>query len=167
MTAPTTEISTNPPKRKMTPLRSCLAWFAGVGIALFLFWLLFFFVLGPDIIRNSINASGYSFFTDMESSLREHYGDAVVVREEWQRLKRDDFFHVDISTSGEDAPPPTDIAREINQLKKQSDFMSEEVLIVTIDGDGEDHGIRFVFPGKNGYRSASKPTFFSAVSRRP
>ena len=38
---------------------------------------------------------------------------------------------------------------------------------VTIDGDREDHGIRFVFPGKNGYRSASKPTFFSAVSRRP
>ena len=166
MGTPTTENSTKPPK-KNSPLRSCLAGFAGVGIALFLFWLLFFFVLGPDIIRNSINASGYSFFTDMESSLGEHYGDAVVVRDEWPRLKGDDFFHVDISTSGEDAPPPTDIAREIYQLKKQSDFMSEEVLIVTIDGDGEDHGIRFVFPGKNGYRSASKPTFFSAVSRRP
>ena len=166
MTAPTTENGDNPPKRKNSLLRCCLAWFAGVGIALFLFWLLFFFVLGPEVIRKSINASGYSFFTDMESLLREHYGEAVAVREDWPRLKRDDFFYVDISTSGENAPPPTEIAREIYQLKKQSEFMSMEVLIVTIDGDREDHGIRFIFPGKNGYRSASKPTFFSAVSRR-
>ena len=63
------------------------------------------------------------------------------------------------------APPPTEIAREIYQLKKQSEFMSKEILIVTINGDREDHGIRFIFPGKNGYRSASKPTFFSAVLR--
>ena len=167
MNAPTTENGDKPPKRKMTPVRGCLAWFAGVGIALFLFWLFFFFVLGPEIIRKSINASGFPFFADMESLLRERYGEAVVVRDEWPRLQRDDFFHVDISTSGENAPPPTDIAREIYQLKKQSEFMSKEVLIVTIDGDREDHGIRFDFPGKNGYRSASKPTFFSAVSRRP
>ena len=64
-----------------------------------------------------------SFFADMESLLREHYGEAVVVRDEWPRLKRDDFFHVDISTSGENAPPPMEIAREIYQLKKQSEFM--------------------------------------------
>ena len=121
MNTPTTENGNTPPKRKMTPFRSCLAWFAGVGIALFLFWLLFFFVLGPEIIRNSINASGYPFFADMESLLRERYGEAVAVRDEWPRLKRDDFFHVDISTSGENAPPPTDIAREIYQLKQQSE----------------------------------------------
>ena len=121
MNTPTTENGNTPPKRKMTPFRSCLAWFAGVGIALFLFWLLFFFVLGPDIIRKSINASGDPVFADMESLLRERYGEAVAVRDEWPRLKRDDFFHVDISTSGENAPPPTDIAREIYQLKQQSE----------------------------------------------
>ena len=166
MNTPTTENGNNLPKRQKTLFKGCLAWFAGVGIALFLFWLFFFFVLGPEIIRKSINADGYPFFRDMESSLRGHYGEAVMVREEWSRLGRDDFFHVDISTFGENAPPPTEIAREIYQLKKQSEFMSKEILIVTINGDREDHGIRFILPGKNGYRSASKPTFFSAVSRR-
>lgn len=167
MNTPIPENSTKTPKRKNSTLRSCLALLAGVGIILFVFWLFFFLFIGPDIIRKSINAEGYPFFKDMESSLREHYGEAVAVRDEWPRLKRDDFFHVDISTYGEEAPQPMEIAREIYQLKKLSEFMSTEVLIVTIDGDREDHGIRFIFPGKNGYRSASKPTFFSAVSRRP
>ena len=163
----TTENGDKPPKKKETPLRSCLALLAGVGIILFVFWLFFFLFIGPDIIRKSINASGYPFFEDMKSSLREHYGEAVAVRDEWPRLKRDDFFHVDLSTYGEEAPQPMEIAREIYQLKKQSEFMSEEVLIVTINGDREDHGIRFVFPGKNGYQATYKPSLFSAVSRRP
>ncbi len=167
MSTPTTENSTKTPKRKNSTLRSCLAGFAGIGIILFLFWLIFFFVIGPDVIRKSINASGYPFFEDMKSLLRAHYGEAVAVRDERPRLKRDDFFHVDISTYGEEAPQPMEIAREIYQLKKQSEFMSTEVLIVTINGDKEDHGIRVIFPGKNGYQATYKPSLFSAVSRRP
>ena len=162
----TTENGDKPPKKKETPLRSCLALLAGVGIILFVFWLFFFLFIGPDIIRKSINAEGYPFFKDMKSSLDEKYGWTVVTTHKTY-IGRDYCFRVDISTCGEEAPQPMEIAREIYQLKKQSEFMSEEVLIVTINGDREDHGIRFVFPGKNGYQATYKPSLFSAVSRRP
>ena len=166
MNAPTTENSTKPPNRRRILFKSCLALFAGFGAALILFWAFFFFWIGPNVVGKSIETNGANFFRDMKSSLDEKYGWTVVTTHKTY-IGKDYCFHVDISTSGENAPPPTDIARKIYQLKKQSEFMSQEVLIVTIDGDREDHGIRFVFPGKNGYRSASKPTFFSAVSRRP
>lgn len=166
MNAPTTENGNKPPKRNKTCFRSCLALFAGFGAALILFWAFFFFWIGPSVIGKSIETNGANFFRDMKSSLDEKYGWTVVTTHKTY-IGRDYCFRVDISTYGEEAPQPMEIAQEIYRLKKQSDFMSEEVLIVTIDGDREDHGIRFVFPGKNGYRSASKPTFFSAVSRRP
>ena len=161
MSASTMDNGDNPPKKNETPLRSCLALFAGIVITLFFFWLIFFLFIGPDLIRNSRNAEGYPFFKDMKTSLEERYGEAVVIRDAWPRLGRDHCFHVDLDTRGEDAPPPTEIAREIHQLKKQSEFMSQEVLIVTIDGDAEDRGIRFVFPGKNGYRGNHKTRLFA------
>ncbi len=161
MSTPTTENGDNQPKGKETPLRSCLVLLAGVAFILFLFWLIFFLFFGPDIIRKSINAESYPFFADMKSSLEERYGEAVVIRDAWPRLGRDHCFHVDLTTHGEAAPPPTEIAREIHRLKKQSEFMSQEVLIVTIDGDAEDRGIRFVFPGKNGYRGNHKTRLFA------
>ena len=160
MSAVTAENGDNPTKKKDTPLRSCLALLAGIGIALFLFWLIFFLFIGPDVIRKSINAEGNPFFKDMKTSLEERYGEAVVIRA-WPWLGRDHCFHVDLTTNGEDTPPPTEIAREIHRLKKQSEFMSQEVLIVTIDGDAEDRGIRFVFPGKNGYRGNHKTRLFA------
>ena len=160
MSTPTTENGKKPPKRKKTLLRSCLALLAGIGIALFLFWLIFFLFIGPDLVHKSIEAGGYPIFKDMKSSLEERYGEAVVIRA-WPRLGRDHCFHVDLTTNGEAAPPPAEIAREIQRLKKESEFMSQEVLIVTIDGDAEDRGIRFVFPGKNGYRGNHKTRLFA------
>ena len=161
MSVSTMKNGDNSPKRKKTLLKSCLALPAGIGIALFLFWLIFFLFIGPDVIRNSRNAEGYPFFKDVKLSLEERYGEAVVIRDAWPRLGRDHCFHVDLTTNGEDAPPPTEIAREIQRLKKESEFMSQEVLIVTIDGDAEDRGIRFVFPGKNGYRGNHKTRLFA------
>ena len=161
MSTPMTENGKKPPKRKKTLLRSCLALLAGIGIALFLFWLIFFLFIGPDLVHKSKEAASYSFFKDMKSSLEERYGEAVVIRDAWPRLGRDHCFHVDLALNGEDAPPPSDIAREIHRLKKESEFMSQEVLIVTIDGDAEDRGIRFVFPGKNGYRGNHKTRLFA------
>ena len=166
MSTPTTENSTKTPKRKRTLFRSCLALFAGFGAVLILFWAFFFFWIGPNIVGKSIETNGANFFRDMKSSLDEKYGWTVVTTHKTY-IGKDYCFRVDISTYGEEAPQPMEIAREIYQLKKQSEFMSEEVLIVTINGDREDHGIRFVFPGKNGYQATYKPSLFSAVSRRP
>ena len=71
MSASTMENGKKPPKRKKTLLRSCLALLAGIGIALFLFWLIFFLFIGPDLVHKSIEAAGYSFFKDMKSSMMQ------------------------------------------------------------------------------------------------
>ena len=161
MTAPTTENGDNPPRRTKKHFRNIFILF--VLFVLFgfpLLWLIYaFLVLGPGFLRNSVEVEGTQFFYDVESSLREKYDGTVMILNKW--LGSDFRFRINILTIGEDAPSPEEIAEEICRRKKQSEFMSKEVLIVTINGGREDHhGGHFAFPGRKGYEGTHKPMIY-------
>ena len=161
MTAPTTENGDNPPRRTKKHFRNIFILF--VLFVLFgfpLLWLIYaFLVLGPGFLRNSVEVEGTPFFYDVESSLREKYDGTVIILNKW--LGSDFRFRIDILTIGEDAPSPEEIAEEICRRKKQSEFMSKEVLIVMINGGMEDHhGGHFAFPGRKGYEGTHKPLIY-------
>ena len=160
MTAPTTENGDNPPRRTKKHFRNIFILF--VLFVLFgfpLLWLIYaFLVLGPGFQRNSVEMEGTIFFHDMESSLREKYDGTVIILNKW--LGSDFRFRIDILTIGEDAPSPEEIAEEICRRKKQSEFMSKEVLIVMINGGREDRGAHFAFPGRKGYEGTHKPLIY-------
>ena len=157
MNTPTTENGDKPPRRTKTHFLIFFILFVLFGFPFL--WLLYaFLVLGPGFQRNSVEMEGTIFFHDMESSLREKHNGTVMIR---NKLLGSDFcFRVDIVTAGEDAPSPVEIAEEIYRLKKQSEFMSKEVLIVMIDRDREDHGVHFAFPGKKGYEGTRRPLIY-------
>jgi len=157
MSTPTTENGDKVPRKKKTHFRIFFILFVLFGIPSL--WLIYsFLVLGPGFLRNSVEMDGTIFFSDLESSLREKYNGTVMTRNKW--LGSDFCFRTDILTVGEDAPSPAEIAEEIYRLKKQSEFMSEEVLIVMIDRDREDHGVHFAFPGRKGYEGTHRPLIY-------
>ena len=154
MNTPTTENGNTPPRKKKTSFWSLLTLFVLFGLP-FIFC---FLIMYPGALRNSREMGGVTFFHDLESSLREKYNGTVMIRNKC--LGSDFCFRVDIVTAGEDAPSPVEIAEEIYRQKKQSEFMSEEVLIVMIDRDREDHGVHFAFPGKKGYEGTRRPLIY-------
>ena len=151
MNTPTTENGNAPPRKKKASFWYLFTLF----VLLFIFC---FLIMYPGALRNSLEMEGVIFFHDMESSLREKYNGTVMIRNKC--LGSDFCFRVDIVTAGEDAPSPVEIAEEIYRQKKQSEFMSEEVLIVMIDGDREDHGVHFAFPGRKGYEGTRRPLIY-------
>ena len=151
MNTPTTENGNTPPRKNKTSFWYLFTLF----VLLFIFC---FLIMYPGALRNSVEMVGVIFFHDLESSLREKYNGTVMIRNKC--LGSDFCFRTDIVTAGEDAPSPVEIAEEIYRQKKQSEFMSEEVLIVTINGDREDHGAHFAFPGKKGYEGTHRPLIY-------
>ena len=157
MTAPTTENGDKVPRKKKTHFWIFLFLFVLFGFPLL--WLIYaFLVLGPGFQRNSVEVEGTQFFYDVESSLREKYDGTVIILNKW--LGSDFRFRIDILTIGEDAPSLEEIAEEICRQKKQSEFMSKEVLIVMINGGREDHGAHFAFPGRKGYDGTHRPLIY-------
>ena len=151
MNTPTTENGNTPPRKKKTSFWYLFTLF----VLLFIFC---FLIMYPGALRNSVEMDGVIFFHDLESSLREKHNGTVMIRNKC--LGSDFCFRVDIVTAGEDAPSPVEIAEEIYWQKKQSEFMSKEVLIVMIDRDREDHGVHFAFPGKKGYEGTRSPLIY-------
>ena len=151
MNTPTTESGNTPPRKKKTSFWYLFTLF----VLLFIFC---FLIMYPGALRNSVEMHGVIFFHDLESSLREKHNGTVMIRNKC--LGSDFCFRVDIVTAGEDAPSPVEIAEEIYRQKKQSEFMSKEVLIVMIDRDREDHGAHFAFPGKKGYEGTRRPLIY-------
>ena len=151
MNTPTTENGNTPPRKKKTSFWYLFTLF----VLLFIFC---FLIMYPGALRNSVEMHGVTFFHDLESSLREKYNGTVMIRNKC--LGSDFCFRVDIVTAGEDAPSPVEIAEELYRQKKQSEFMSKEVLIVMIDRDREDHGVHFAFPGKKGYEGTRRPLIY-------
>jgi len=151
MNTPTTENGNTPPRKKKTSFWYLFTLF----VLLFIFC---FLIMYPGALRNSVEMDGVIFFHDLESSLREKHNGTVMIRNKC--LGCDFCFRVDIVTAGEDAPSPVEIAEEIYRQKKQSEFMSKEVLIVMIDRDREDHGAHFAFPGKKGYEGTRRPLIY-------
>ena len=151
MNTPTTENGNAPPRKKKASFWYLFTLF----VLLFIFC---FLIMGPGALRNSVEMDGVIFFHDLESSLREKYNGTVMIRNKC--LGSDFCFRVDIVTAGDDAPSPVELAEEIYWQKKQSEFMSKEVLIVMIDRDREDHGVHFAFPGKKGYEGTRRPLIY-------
>ena len=157
MSTPPTENRMNLPKKKAKSRGGRLFLFIIVCLPI-LFILFLYLTVGPYEMRKPLGLKACGRFDQyVIPALKEQYSDLVIRL--CPTLDREFRFHVVIGAFGQE--DPNAIAEAIDRLRKQSEELADEVIVLTVyDNEKGEHGREIILPGKYGNRGKHKRWYY-------